>query len=172
MNPTRTYDYLAKARERVLAAAGGLPAEEYAREFRIGPGSLARTFTHVLISEWYYVERLLEREVPPYSEWPIKDEHPLPFDELVTVWRAQAAATREAIAAERDWARAIVYRVTDDEKRLVRAACTASDMVTQLALHEVHHRAQAMNMLRQLGVVIEDIDFNAMMYDREFITEG
>jgi uncharacterized damage-inducible protein DinB len=33
-------------------------------------------------------------------------------------------------------------------------------------LHEVHHRAQAMNILRQLGVKLADIDYNAMMYTR------
>lgn len=172
MNPTRTYDYLALARERLFTAAADLTEVDYTREFRIGPCSLARTFTHMLISEWYYIERLLEREVPPYAEWPIKDEHPLPFSDLATTWRAQAESTRAAIASKRDWSRPIVYRVTDDDGRLVRATCTAGDMLTQLALHEVHHRAQALNMLRQLGVSLEDIDFNAMMYDREFITEG
>jgi uncharacterized damage-inducible protein DinB len=30
----------------------------------------------------------------------------------------------------------------------------------------VHHRAQAMNILRQLGVALEDIDYNALMFQR------
>ena len=37
-------------------------------------------------------------------------------------------------------------------------------------LHEAHHRAQALNMLRRLGVTIEgEIDFNATMYERRFV---
>jgi uncharacterized damage-inducible protein DinB len=42
----------------------------------------------------------------------------------------------------------------------------AADIFTQLVLHEVHHRAQAMNMLRQLGIAAEDIDYNTLMYRR------
>ena len=34
------------------------------------------------------------------------------------------------------------------------------------ALHEVHHRAQVMNMLTRLGVGVGDIDFNLLMYQR------
>jgi len=30
----------------------------------------------------------------------------------------------------------------------------------------VHHRAQAMNMLRQLGVTFGDIDYSALMFQR------
>jgi len=33
-------------------------------------------------------------------------------------------------------------------------------------LHEVHHRAQAINMLRHLGVTVGDVDFNDFMYQR------
>jgi uncharacterized damage-inducible protein DinB len=45
---------------------------------------------------------------------------------------------------------------------------SAADQFTQLVLHEVHHRAQAMNMLCHLGVAVatEDIDFNALMFAR------
>jgi uncharacterized damage-inducible protein DinB len=42
-----------------------------------------------------------------------------------------------------------------------------ADIFTQLALHEVHHRAQALNILRRLGVTFaEDLDYNALMYKR------
>ncbi|KAA0214533.1 MAG: hypothetical protein DYG94_10385 [Leptolyngbya sp. PLA3] len=38
------------------------------------------------------------------------------------------------------------------------------DIFTQLILHEVHHRAQAMNMLRQFGVKAPDVDFTSLNY--------
>jgi uncharacterized damage-inducible protein DinB len=41
---------------------------------------------------------------------------------------------------------------------------TRGDIVAQLVLNEVHHRAQAMSMLRQLGVAAEDLDYSVMMY--------
>lgn len=170
MNQLRTFEYLLISRAKVLDAARTLTAEQYAQKFDIGPGDLATTFTHMLISEWYYIERLLERRVPDYENWEIKDEKPLPFTELETRWGAQSEATRAAIRSERDWGRSITYRVRDDEGRLVEATCTAMDMYTQLALHEAHHRAQALNMLRRLGATIEgEIDFNALMYERSFV---
>jgi uncharacterized damage-inducible protein DinB len=42
-----------------------------------------------------------------------------------------------------------------------------ADQFTQLVLHEVHHRAQAVNILRHLGVEsLGDLDFNALMFPR------
>ncbi len=169
MIPLRTYEYLEQARERVLDAAAQLDTEQYRQVFDIGPGSLAVAFTHLLISEWYYIERLHGREVPPYEQWEIKDEHPLPFGELRARWGEQAQASRRFIEGETDWGRSITYRVTDDEGRLVSATCTAGGLLTQLFFHEIHHRAQILNMLRRHGVTLEDIDFNAVMFEREFI---
>lgn len=173
MEPARIYEYLVNARARVLDWTQPLSAADYARPFAIGPGSLARTFTHVMISEWYYIERIMRRKVPAYAQWPIRDEEPLGFAALEAAWAQQALRTREAIAAmnSRDpaqsWKATIEYVVDSDDgrRRLVRTV--AEDIFTQLVLHEVHHRSQAMNMLRQLGVEAQDIDFNTMMYQIE-----
>lgn len=166
MDPLRLYDYLTLSRERVFGWARPLTPGQYTHEFPIGPGSLARVLTHTMISEWYYIERLLGREVPPYAQWPIRDETPPAFEELVRIWTGQARETRAALTAVRDWGAPVRYRVTDDRGRLIEVRASAGDLMTQLALHEVHHRAQAMNILRQLGATVEEIDFNSMMYDR------
>ena len=50
------------------------------------------------------------------------------------------------------------------QRELINAS--PSDIFTQLALHEVHHRAQAMNILRRLGAKAEDLDYNTLMYTR------
>lgn len=170
MNPTRTYDYLTLARRRVFDWVRPITPEQYTREFPIGPGSFARTLTHIMISEWYYIERLLRREVPPYEQWPIRQESPPPFDAIERTWTAQAERTRAAIASVADWDEPLEYDVTDDDGRPFHITATPGDIVTQLALHEVHHRAQVMNMLRQLGVKLEDIDFNAIMYTRREVS--
>ena len=166
MNPLATYDYLALARRRILDQARPLGAGAYEREFPIGPGTLGRTLTHVMVSEWYYVQRLGRRDVPPYEAWPIRWEDPPPFAALEQAWARQAADTRAALGAVRDWSERIEYRVTADDGRALIASTTADGIFTQLVLHEVHHRAQAMNMLRHLGVPAEDLDFNALMYER------
>jgi uncharacterized damage-inducible protein DinB len=169
MNPLKIYDYLVQARAKVLDAVRVLTEEQYRREFPVGLGSLSRTLTHIMICEYAYVERIRGCPLPPYAQWPIQDEHPPPLDELEAAWRAQARVTREALAAVRDWSREIEYLVTPetasaDRPMIIRA--TYGDIATQIALHEVHHRAQVVNMLRHLGVALPDIDYNALMFER------
>jgi uncharacterized damage-inducible protein DinB len=166
MDPLRTYEYLTLARRRVLDWARPLSPEQHAQQFPIGPGSILRTLTHMMISEWYYIERMEGRSVPPYDQWPVRDENPPPLAEIGALWAQQEARTRAAIAAVRDWAAPVEYRITDDDGRLVDIVASRADIVTQLVLHEVHHRAQVMNMLRHLGVAVDDIDFNTLMYRR------
>ena len=45
-------------------------------------------------------------------------------------------------------------------------SCTAEDILVQLHFHEVHHRAQALNILKQLGVRLPDLDYNTLRYRR------
>ncbi len=46
---------------------------------------------------------------------------------------------------------------------------TTGGLATQLVLHEVHHRAQAMAMRRQLGAPVEDLDFSTLTFDWEVL---
>lgn len=165
MQPTTLYGYLTRARAKVLGWVRPLPAEDYTRGFPIGPGSLARVLTHTYISEWYYTRRMLDLEVPPYGAWPIRDEHPPAFAELEAAWTEQARITTAAIGEVADWDAPVSYTVADDDSgALKRVTATPTDIFSQLVLHEVHHRAQALNILRQLGVKTEDIDYNLMTY--------
>lgn len=166
MDPLRLYDYLTHARQRVFGWVRPLSEEQYARQFPIGPGTLGRTLTHIMISEWYYIQRMQGREVPPYDQWPIRDDQPPPFAQLEATWHKQAAATRAALSDVPDFSATLQYHVIDDDGAEIIVTASPADLITQLALHEVHHRAQAMNMLRHLGVVVDDIDFNTLMYDR------
>jgi uncharacterized damage-inducible protein DinB len=174
MNPVRIYDYLNIARGRVFDAVRPLTREDFLREFSLGLNSIAATLTHLMVSEWYYVERLEGRSVPPYQHWPIKYEQPPEvFDDLEHMWRVQADRIRASIAAERDWGRKITWLGFPDDTRgnkRFHITCTAGDLLTQLVLHEVHHRAQVMVMLRKLGKPLEDLDFNALMFDRREAT--
>ncbi|MCI0359527.1 MAG: DinB family protein [Planctomycetaceae bacterium] len=165
MEPLKIYDYLTLARQRIFEWVRPLSAEQYGREFPIGLGTLGRTLTHIMICEWAYVQRIQGRDLPPYETWPIQDEKPPPFTTLEPVWITQAGQTRAALAAVRDWSKELEYRVTRNDRTSIITASPA-DIFTQMALHEVHHRAQAMNMLRHLGVAAEDIDFNTLMYQR------
>ncbi len=112
------------------------------------------------------MQRIRGAEVPPYEQWPIRDEQPPAFALLEAAWMKQADDTRMVLESVRDWQLAIEYSVTQDDGQREIVSTTAADIFTQLVLHEVHHRAQAMNMLRQLGVAVAELDFNAIMYQR------
>lgn len=164
----RTYDYLVMARARVMAPMRGLSAAQYQAEFPFGLKTLAATMAHVVSSEWYYVERIRGVEVPAYERWTIQYERPPVFEVIDRAWADQAERTREAIRAEKDWSRTIRWlSFPDSAGKRWMITTSAGDLFTQLVLHEVHHRAQAMAMLRQLGTPVEDVDFNEFMYVRE-----
>ena len=165
MKPLKTYEYLTKARGRLFDWVRPRSEEEYARVFPIGLGTLGRTLTHIMTAEWAYSTRISGGLVPRYELWPIKFENPPPFAELEALWVAQGERTRGILSAVRDWETDLEYKFDGDgAPQIINAS--PSDIFTQLVLHEVHHRAQAMNMLKQLGVAAEDLDYNELMYKR------
>lgn len=166
MDPIKIYDYLTRARAKWLGWIRPLTAEQYARDFRIGPGSIRAILTHVLISEWYFVRRMRRFEVPPYGEWPYQDEKPLDFPDLERAWGRQADETRAALGEVGDWDAEMDYPMTVDDRPPEIMTVSRGDIFSQLCLHEVHHRAQVLHILKQLGVKLEDIDYNVMMYKR------
>ncbi len=172
MDPVRTYDYLTRSRDRIFGSVRALSPEQRHRQFSFGPGTIAATLTHTMVAEWYYLQRLSGAEVPPYDEWPIRDEAPPEFEILESTWRTQAVLVRKALESERDWSRPIHYRsFPNDQGRRFDITASAADLVTQLLLHEVHHRAQVMAMIRLLAAEgsaapVQDIDFGALMFDR------
>lgn len=167
MQPSRLYDYLVTSRALVFDRVRPLTPEQYTQTFEIGLGSLARTLTHILSCEWYYVKRMMREDCPPYWQWPIRDEEPPAFAVLEAEWAKQATRTREAIAtlgATNGWKAPIEYIVDMEVDQRRRVRTVVEDIFTQLILHEIHHRSQAMNMLRQLGVKAPDVDFNSLNY--------
>jgi uncharacterized damage-inducible protein DinB len=176
-----------QTRQRVFDAVRPLSHEQYHRSFPFGiPGGIAATLTHIMISEWYYIERLEGRDVPHYEQWPIKYEPPHTPKEFATIekhWLEQSKRIRAVVVDESsggDWSRTITWLSFPDDTRgnkRFRITCTAGDLITQLALHEVHHRAQILAMLRELAAAdsnvkpVEDLDYNALMYQRVEATE-
>jgi uncharacterized damage-inducible protein DinB len=170
MVPARLYAYLWTTRGAMLEAVRMLTPEQYGRHFPFGLGTVGSTLTHLMISEWYYVERLDGRSVPPYAQWPVHYETPPPFAEVERLWREQMVRVRTLVDAQRDWDRRVAFdSFPNDEGKRFHVSMTAGDLFAQLALHEVHHRAQIMAMLRQMGggvKPLEDIDYGYVMFER------
>jgi len=47
----------------------------------------------------------------------------------------------------------------------VRVAYTPEKLAFHMFYHEVHHRAQVMAMLRQMGLSVENLDFSRHAYE-------
>ncbi len=167
MEPLKLYDYLTLAREKLFDEVRPLSDAEYRREFPIGLKSLARTLTHTMICEWAYMQRIRRIETPPYEEWPIQDEKPPAFSELETVWKSQAVETRATIEKLEDWTTRFEFQTVNRQGHKIAVTTSNGDFFAQLLVHEVHHRAQAMNMLTQLGRPTQDLDFSGLMFERK-----
>jgi len=168
MEPLKIYDYLGRARTRLFDWVRPLTAEEYAREFRPGERNLAQILTHTMTSEWLYLQRIQRLPVPPDEQWPIREEQPPAFQVLEAAWIEQAGRAREVLDAVRDWHEEFEYSIMRAGQRMI-ITVSASDVFTQLVLHEVHHRAQAMMLLRRLGAPAGDVDYNTMTYKRRYV---
>lgn len=172
MQPARIYDYLSRAREGVLDAARALTDDQYRAPHPIGVGSLAQTLHHIMAAEWCYTQRLAGTTeplgpLPPNRDPESTAESALALDDLVANWAEVAEQTRGAIrTAESDpdsWNRPRTFRTTWDSAPLeYQASC--ADFFTQLIIHETHHRAQAIHILRLNGAAIPQIDFSALMF--------
>lgn len=170
MHAILIYDYLMQVRSRVLTAASALTDEQYRRDTKFGLGSVASTLAHIMISEWYYVERLEGRDVPHYSQWTIQYETPPEFGVIQSSWNEQQSRIRSVIAAERNWDRIITWdSFADEQGKRFHIQTNAMDLFMQMVMHEVHHRAQVMSMLKLLGPdvpKVEDVDFSMHAYQR------
>jgi uncharacterized damage-inducible protein DinB len=150
------YDYLVAARRPILDRVRALTPEQYRQSFPFGLGTVRRTMHHLAGAEWFLIGQI---RGGPAGEYPFGAEAVPDAQTLERLWRGLEPQTRATLETERDWARAIEYVVTIPSRRRYRIHSTALGVFTQWCYHEVHHRAQVMAMLRQLGASVETIDF-------------
>lgn len=164
-HPAQLYEYLVKAREKLLDWVGPLTLPQYTQEFPFGLKTLRNTLVEMPQAEWTYVHRLRGEDVPPWDERPFARFYQTEFAPLGRAWRAQAAETRATLRGISDWARPIEYVARSADEPPVKIRATAGDIAAQLLFHEIHHRAQAMAMLRQLGIPAQDLDYSFLMFE-------
>ncbi|MDR7482142.1 MAG: DinB family protein [Armatimonadota bacterium] len=168
LHPAEAYDYLVLARGMLLGWIRTLAPEQYAREFPIGHKSIRATLVHVTSAEWGYVRRLRGEPAPPIGERPFARYAGEPFEPLERAWAAQAEETRRTLQAVGDWSRPVEY-VASLGGRPRRFRTTTGGVAVQLLFHEVHHRAQVMAMLRQMGIAAENLDYSVLGFQVEDI---
>lgn len=117
-------------------------------------------------SEHYFGLRLREQPIPSLDEsYPISATRQPRFEDLEAVWEPQMHETRVTLERITDWGRPVTCEIRWPDRTITLTA-TKSAIVTQLLLHDLHHRAQAMAMLRQLGVPAQDLDYIGFVQER------
>jgi uncharacterized damage-inducible protein DinB len=171
MDPVRMYEYLEVSRARIFDAVRPLSDARYRSEHPIGLGSLARTLHHMRAAEALYMKRVTGHTTAPDALSPEDDPETstltaLVFPDLERLWGETAAGTRSALPvafAGGGWLEPMdVVTVWDGVEYRYEAA--PADFFGQLVVHEVHHRAQAVHMLRRLEISVGEIDYSMLMF--------
>ena len=152
------YDILLRARHTLLDWVRGLIAEQYRQEFPFGLGTVRATLVHLAGSEWLHGKAARGEDIT--ERRPFTVERYPDFLPLEGAWRGLEASTRAWLESERDWSRPMETLARRGDGTLIRVGFTPETLAFQLFYHEVHHRAQVMAMLRQLGIAAEGLDFN------------
>ncbi len=167
INPPEVYEYLVAARTKLFDWVRPLSVEQYTREFPFGRKSLRGTLVEIAMGEWSYTHRLRSEKIPSEpSDRPFTRFLTTEFAPLEQAWKEQAEETRRTLREITDWSKRVEYTPINADRPTLRIRTTTSGIATQLLFHEIHHRAQAMAMLRQLGVPAENLDFSILRFER------
>jgi uncharacterized damage-inducible protein DinB len=131
------------ATRNILEACEALTEEQFHRRFEIGPGSLHDTTTHIVGAMRGWGDLLAGREQRPRLEHGGVKRTPAELLILLNEIAADLATS------------ARLYRLDEvvtgsrggKNYRFLRGG-----VLTHVTTHGMHHRAQCLNMLRQLGV--------------------
>lgn len=141
------------ANRRLLGSAAPLADAALDQPFDIGPGSLRRTLLHIHAGEDVWLRRW---KGEAHTPWPNEKER-VTIDALAERF-AHTRSQRDAFLAtlsRADLTRLQPYR--DSRGSMFQA--TLGDMLLQGCIHSIHHRAQAVNILRRLGASPPELDF-------------
>jgi len=164
-SPIAFYEYLATARKKLLDWVRPLTMEQYTTEFPFGRKTVRATLVEIPLAEWSYGTRIAGETMPTSIErHPFNRFFSTDFAALESAWEELAARTRRILREERDWNRALEWRTTTTPPMHVRT--TSGGVAIQMMAHEVHHRAQVMAMLRQLGIAAQNLDYSILMFQR------
>jgi len=169
MEYAQVYDALTEARQLLFGWVRSLSQEQYTQRFPFGLGTVRATLIEIARVELLYSMRLRDEPLPPPplpASFPISETAQPAFADLERAWTAQAPETRATLARTTDWNTTLTRRYEQGDKVVVQTASKA-EIAVQMLMHEVHHRAQAMSMLRQLGVPAENLDYIRFVARRE-----
>lgn len=130
------------ATRNILEACSQLSAEQFQQRFEMGPGSLHDTLTHILGAMRGWGDLLAGRE----QRARLEQEGPHTVQELLGLLEEVADDIASSARAHP------VDEVVTGSRGGNEYTFTRGGVLTHVTTHGMHHRAQCLNMLRQLGV--------------------
>jgi uncharacterized damage-inducible protein DinB len=133
------------ANDNVLGVAAGLPDEKLDRPFEIGPGTLRETARHI-----YHAQRVWYERIGGLADAKLPHSQDLPSAPDIHAAAARLADLRSRWLTSLDPRandRQVAYLGADGKQHAYRLA----DILLHVINHSIHHRAQALNMMRHLG---------------------
>ncbi|MHC4415908.1 MAG: DinB family protein [Planctomycetota bacterium] len=132
----------------LLERCRGLTETQFTRVFEIGPGSLHDTLLHIVGAMWRWTDRISGRADRPFVE---KDRRLTP-DEIINLLDTTSSELETVMKQVVDG-----DRLDENMEVVIRGqqrsfVFTRGTAIVHVLTHGVHHRAQALNMLRRLGV--------------------
>lgn len=133
--------------------ARGLSDAQLDQPFEIGCGTLRATLLHIRFAEQWWLEN-----------WTLGPDKPFPeLDQTTSIATLEAlyrqtASARDAILASMT-AEGLVREVVGRPRPGVERRFPIGVTMLQLCGHGVHHRAQALNMLRHVGAAVPGLDY-------------
>ncbi len=153
------FSYSDWATGELLRVAGQLADAPLDQKFEMGPGTLRRTLQHIHHFEAVYLDRWQDRGA---TAWPPYEDQ-LGVAALADRCRETWAARDRYLAGLADAELSHELRWRDSRGGWYRAV--RSDALVQVCSHSMHHRAQAVNMIRRLTG--ESVELDHMMHVRE-----
>lgn len=147
------YKYNDWANDQLLLAAGQVGDGRLDQPFDMGLGSLRTTLMHIIIAEDTFLKRGQGQVEAPWG-----DENE----------RGIVAQMKERLDDTRRRREAFLATLADSDlpkKRSYRDsygslyATTLGDLIVQVCMHSMHHRAQVVNMLRRVGGNAPELDY-------------
>ena len=143
-------------RDRLMALAETRHDSQLDRTFEMGEGSLRKTLEHLFGAEWTWLQRCKGRS-------PAHGECPRDFTSMAALWDQwrQVAQQRNALLdtlSNADLSRSVTYIHPTGKTYSFQLG----HVLLHVCCHGTHHRAQALNMLRHLGITVPEMDLLVM----------
>ncbi len=132
----------------LLDDAATLSVEQFHQRFEIGPGSLHDTLRHIIGAMRRWADRIGGAELRPSIEQDDRHRSPAELMTLLTAADAQLRTVAEALDASDRWLEPMEFQMPDGPTYRFQRLTAMLHALT----HGMHHRAQALNIRRQLGL--------------------